>query len=300
LGLVFIAVGLGQIDIAIMLLFTHAMAKALMFMSIGAIIFTINDQNITEMGGLWSKMPATTTAFAVGAASLTTLAPMGIFWTMQRWSSGLWEFPLWLLGVLIVVNGLSAFNYTRVFRLVFLGKPQPKTRRAPEVIWPMAIPMMTLTVVTLLSPLVPQRWNLWLSPTSPMLATDSLYMTVSMPLLMAATLLGVVLGLTVELRRAWALPAKKSLRFLQDFLAYDFYIAKIYELTVVWAVNLASRLSSWFDEYVIDGAVNFVGIAAVFSGQALRYSASGQSQFYILTILISVGLLLLLTMNWLV
>ncbi|MCZ0901951.1 proton-conducting transporter membrane subunit, partial [Microcoleus sp. HI-ES] len=63
LGLVFIAVGLNQVDIALLLLFAHSIAKGLLFMSVGSIITTTNTQNLTEMGGLWSKMPATTTAY---------------------------------------------------------------------------------------------------------------------------------------------------------------------------------------------------------------------------------------------
>jgi len=47
---------------------------------------------------------------------------------------------------------------------------------------------------------------------------------------------------------------------------------------------------------VVDGAVNFVGAASLLSGEGLKYSASGQSQSYILTILVGVGLLTALTM----
>ncbi|HBY80306.1 MAG TPA: NAD(P)H-quinone oxidoreductase subunit F, partial [Cyanobacteria bacterium UBA11148] len=75
LGLVFIAIGTGRTDIATALLLAHAFAKALLFMSTGSIIFTTTNQNLTEMGGLWSKMPATTTAFVVGAAGMTGLMP---------------------------------------------------------------------------------------------------------------------------------------------------------------------------------------------------------------------------------
>ena len=34
-----------------------------------------------------------------------------------------------------MVNLLTAVNLTRVFRLVFLGPTQPKSRRAPEAPW---------------------------------------------------------------------------------------------------------------------------------------------------------------------
>jgi NAD(P)H-quinone oxidoreductase subunit 5 len=49
------------------------------------------------------------------------------------------------------------------------------------------------------------------------------------------------------------------------------------------------------DRYVIDGAVNFVGAASLLGGEGLKYSASGRSQNYILTIVAGVGLLVLMT-----
>jgi len=74
-------------------------------------------------------------------------------------------------------------------------------------------------------------------------------------------------------------------------LAYDFYIDQLYRVTVVWFVNLVSQLSAWFDRYVVDGIVNFVGLASIFGGESLKYSISGQSQLYLLTILLGVSLL---------
>lgn len=291
LGLVFIAVGLGHVDIAFLLLFSHAVAKALLFMSIGGIILNTSSQTVTEMGGLWSRMPATTTAFVVGSAGLVTLAPLGIFWTIQRWFNGSWDVPWWLLAILCFVNLLSAINLTRVFRLVFLGEPQPKTRRAPEVPWMMALPLVTLTVVTLLVPTVPQQWNLWLSPTTPLFNNEQSILQWAMPLLIASSLVGCIIGAKIEVRRAWSRSTKFYIRFLQDLLAYDFYVEKLYDFTVVLAVTSFSKFTSWFDRYIVDGLVNLVGLAAIFGGNALKYNVSGQSQFYLLTILIGVSLL---------
>ncbi|MGK7873763.1 MAG: NAD(P)H-quinone oxidoreductase subunit F [Xenococcaceae cyanobacterium] len=293
LGLVFIAVGLQQVDVALLLLLTHAIAKTLLFMSAGSVILTTNNQNITEMGGLWSRMPATTTAFVVGAAGLVALLPLGTFWTMRRWVNGFWETPSWLVILLLLVNGLSALNLTRVFRLVFLGEPQAKTRRAPEAPWPMALPMVALTVVTLLVPLMLQRWQFLLTWTGPWVASGRLLIQFAVPLLVISGFVGFMVGIMIELRRSWARPAQFYLRFLQDLLAYDFYIDKLYNLTVVWAVAILSKFTSWLDRYVVDGVVNLTGIAAIFSGNALKYNVSGQSQFYVLTILLGVGLLLI-------
>ena len=283
MGLVFLAVGLEQGGVALMLLLSHAIAKALLFMSSGSVIYTTQTQDLTEMGGLWSKMPATTTAFIVGSAGMVTLLPLGSFWAMLAWADGLVKISPWVIVVLILVNGLTALNLTRVFRLVFWGQPQPKTRRAPEVGWPMALPMVTLTILTLLLPLMLQQWDLLPSWES----LDG-YIVGS---LVASTVAGVTIGATIHLHKAWSRSRILIWRFIQDLLGYDFYIDRIYRLTIVSAVALLSRVSAWSDRFLVDGLVNLIGFAAIFSGQSLKYSISGQSQGYMLTILVVISFL---------
>jgi NAD(P)H-quinone oxidoreductase subunit 5 len=283
MGLVFLAVGLEQGGVALMLLLSHAIAKALLFMSSGSVIYTTQTQDLTEMGGLWSKMPATTTAFVVGSAGMVTLLPLGSFWAMIAWADGLVKISPWVIVVLILVNGLTALNLTRVFRLVFWGQPQPKTRRAPEVAWPMALPMVTLTILTLLLPLMLQQWYLL-----PSWESLDWYIVGS---LVASTVTGVTIGATIHLHKAWSRSRILVWRFIQDLLGYDFYIDRIYRLTIVSAVALLSRISAWSDRFLVDGLVNLIGFAAIFSGQSLKYSISGQSQGYMLTILIVISIL---------
>lgn len=283
MGLVFLAVGMQQGGVALMLLFAHAIAKALLFMSAGSVISVTSSQDLTEMGGLWTRMPATTTAFVVGAAGMVTMLPLGSFWAMLAWADGLVLVSPWVVWVLVLVNGLTALNLTRVFRLVFWGEPQQKTRRAPEVAWPMAFPMVALTIVTLLLPLMLQQW--YLLPT-----WESLNWKV-LVLLASSSLLGAAIGSTIYLHKAWSRSTLLGWRFVQDLLGYDFYIDRIYKLTIVGAVALLSKISAWSDRYIVDGLVNLVGFAAIFSGQTLKYSISGQSQGYMLTILLGVSIL---------
>ncbi|PLZ06758.1 NAD(P)H-quinone oxidoreductase subunit F [Fischerella thermalis] len=283
MGLVFLAVGLQQGGVALILLFTHGIAKALLFMSSGSVIYTTSSQDLTEMGGLWSRMPATTTAFVVGSAGMVSLLPLGSFWAMLSWADGLAIVTPWVLWVLVIVNGFTALNLTRVFRLVFWGKPQQKTRRAPEAPWPMAFPMVTLTILTLLLPMMLQQW--YLLPT-----WESVNWYV-VAMLVLSTLLGVGIGSTMYLHKAWSRSRILAWRLVQDLLGYDFYIDRIYKFTVVGAVALFSKISAWSDRYLVDGLVNLIGFAAIFGGQSLRYSVSGQSQGYLLTILVGISIL---------
>lgn len=283
LGLVFIAVGMQWTGFALLVLFAHALAKALLFMSVGSIILTTSSQDVTEMGGLWSRMPATTTAFVVGSAGLVGLLPLGGFWALRQGvNTFLYDQP-WLVVVLLLVNALTALNLTRIFRLVFLGSPQPKTRRAPEVPWTMAVPMVSLTVMTLVVPLMLARLSL---------LPDWTYLNwTAVGLLIGSGLAGCTLGATIYLNRTWARPVQVPLKFIQDLLAYDFYVDQLYRVTVVFIVDLVSRGSAWFDRYILDGVVNLVGLASILSGEGLKYSISGQSQFYLLTILMGVSIL---------
>lgn len=283
MGLAFLAVGLEQGGVALMLLLTHAIAKALLFMSSGSVIFTTHSQDLTEMGGLWSRMPATTTAFIVGSAGMVTILPLGSFWAMLAWADGLVRVSPWVIAILILVNGLTALNLTRIFRLVFWGQPQQKTRRAPEVGWTMAFPMVSLTIMTLILPLMLQQW--YLLP-----AWESIDWYVVL-VLVASSVAGVVIGSSIYLHKAWSRSRIMAWRMVQDLLGYDFYIDRIYRLTVVSAVAILSKISAWSDRYLVDGFVNLVGFAAILSGQGLKYSISGQSQGYMLTILAVVSVL---------
>ncbi|MDF0554652.1 NAD(P)H-quinone oxidoreductase subunit F [Kamptonema sp. UHCC 0994] len=300
LGLVFIAVGQNHVDIALLLLFTHAIAKALIFMSVGSIILTTNTQDLTEMGGLWSKMPATTIAYLVGAASMVALLPLGSFWAMRRWIHGFWTVPWWLVAVLLLVNCLTALNLTRVFGLVFAGKPQPKTRRAPEVAWPMALPMVSMTVVALLMPVMLQKWQLLISWTGPWVDTSDVFSweevinQLEVPLLALSGFVGAVIGGAIYIYDFWPKPVRLPSKYLQDLFAYGFYIDRVYRLTVVLAVEAISKASAWVDRYAIDGVVNLFGLATLFGGEGLKYGVTGQSQFYVLTIIVGVGMLLFL------
>lgn len=286
LGLVFIAVGMQWTNVAFLLLFTHAIAKALIFMSVGGLIITTNTQDLTEYGGLWSRMPATTTSFVVGASALVGLFPLGCFWAFERGLDIYWYDQPLLAAIVLTVNLLTAINLTRIFRLVFLGASQPKTRRAPEVPWPMAVPMVSMIIVTLLAPLMMMRLSLL-----PNLAYINKSAAAALVL---SGIIGCSIGATLNLNRSMARPIQKPLRVLQDILAYDFYIDRLYRVTVVFVVASLSKITAWIDRYIVDGLVNAIGLASVLSGESLKYSASGQSQFYMLTILIGVGILGLL------
>lgn len=282
LGLVFLAVGMQQNQLALLFLLTHAIAKALLFMSTGSIILTTSTQDLTEMGGLASRMPATTSAFLVGSAASIALLPLGSFWAMVSWATGVWQISPWFICVLLAVNGLTAFNLTRVFGLVFGGKPQPKTRRAPEVPWLMAVPMISLSIVALLLPVLLWQWH-WVP------VWNALAWRLAAALVLSSVI-GCGVGSSLYLNSSRPKAVSLTWHSFQELLTQDFGIERVYRLSVVLGVTQGSRLTAWFDRYIVDGIVNLVGVASIFSGESLKYTISGQSRHYLLTVFVGIVL----------
>jgi NAD(P)H-quinone oxidoreductase subunit 5 len=283
MGLVFIAVGMQWTDFAYVLLLAHSIAKALIFMSLGSIILTTSSQDVTELGGLARKMPMTTLAFVTGGLGLVGFFPLGSYWAMLDGIDDFWTESPGLVAVILLVNMLTAIGLVRVYRLVFLGPITPKTRRSPEVPWTMAMPMGVLVVATVTLPLVMQRLALLPDGDAVNLAAAGM--------LSLSGGVGIVVGSLVQLEHVWMRPVQAQLRFIQDLLAYDFYVDTFYKLTVVRFVGSLSNVISWFDRYIVDGVVNLIGFVSLFSGEGLKYSVSGRSSGYMFTILVGVSVL---------
>jgi len=128
LGYMMIAIGLAQWNIALLHTVLHAFFKALLFLSAGVIIHSLNDeQDIRKMGGLIQFMPFTYTVMLIG-----TIALLGLPWLSGFYSKDLilelaygnYQFSslfAFILGTLTAF--LTAFYSTRLINLVYLTKP---------------------------------------------------------------------------------------------------------------------------------------------------------------------------------
>ena len=283
MGLVFIAVGTGQNDAALLLVLTHAVAMGLLVMSVGGIIWNNITQDLTQMGGLWSRRPVSAIAFLGGTAALIGCPPFGSFWALLNLADTLWAVQPWLVGLVLLVNALTAFSLVRIFSLIFGGKPKQMTGRSPEALWLLVLPMTLLLGFTLHLPLVLE--SVALLPNWGNLNKD-----VAM-LLFWSSVFGCTLSGVIYLGNALPKPVQLPSKALQNLFAYDFYTPDIYRFSIVFAVDRVSKIVAWVDRFIVDGAVNLVGLASILGGESLKYSTSGQSQFYALTILIGISII---------
>lgn len=282
MGLVFIAVGVQQYETALLLVLTHAISAALLVMSTGGIIWNSITQDVTQLGGLWTRRPISAIAFIVGTLGLIGFPPLGSFWALVKLADGLWATQPWLVGVVIAVNALTAVSLTREFALIFGGKPTQMSQRSPEAHWPMILPMMILLGISLHLPLVLQSLSLL-----PDWATLNKDVTL---LLIWSSIFGCSITGIIYLGNI-PKPIRLPWQGLQDLFAYDFYTPKIYRITIIFGVAKISQLADMIDRFVVDGIVNFVGLFSLLGGESLKHSTSGQTQFYALTVLLGVSVL---------
>jgi NAD(P)H-quinone oxidoreductase subunit 5 len=287
IGMVFIAVGTQNLDSAQFILFNESFGMALLYMSAGSIIWTNVTQDLTQLGGLWASRPLTALSMLTAIGSFIALPPLGGFWGFLQLVQSLWVEQPWLVGVILIVNALMAFSLTRMFCRIFLGKPQPMAQRSPEPFWLISLPVITLAVFIGHVPTI-----LWKAGA----LTDANEFDLQLaPLLLWSSISGIAASSLIYGLNIIAKPIKLPVPLVQNFFAYDLYVQRFYQVTIVFLVAVSARITNWFDRYVVDGLVNFVGFGTLFSGQALKYTTSGQSQTYMLLAfsgIIIIGLLM--------
>ena len=102
--------------------FNHILYKALLFMSIGVVIYRTGIEDITEVGGLWRVMPVTFVSYLLGAAAISGVPGFNGFVSkgiiideahhMHEYTVGPESMPLGgedLLWWLLIVGGVGTF-----------------------------------------------------------------------------------------------------------------------------------------------------------------------------------------------
>jgi NAD(P)H-quinone oxidoreductase subunit 5 len=286
MGLIFVAVGLGGIDAADHLLLVYPLPMALMLMAVGAIIFTNVTQDLSQLGGLWSKRPLIGLAFLSGAAGLMALPPFGGFAALRELLAvtAASDHPLLLGGLVLLTNALISAGLIRVYGQIWGGRETPFTTRSPEVLWLMALPTLLLMGLVLHLPQLLVRNGVF--ALTPLPGWGPL----AVPLLLS-TLLGGGLSALFYLRPHPLAQLPSTLGGLQDWLAHDMQTERFYHRTVVGLVVGLAKLSSWSDERLVDGFSGATGGAALEGARRLSLTTSGRSQAYALSLLLGVLLM---------
>lgn len=140
-------------------LLNHAIFKALLFMTAGAIIYATGARRISELGGLARRMPVTSACFLVGALALAGLPPFNGFWSKLTVYLALADAGLWWAAIIAVLT--SALTLVALVRPAYrvlwaapaAGALQGDVREVPAALW---LPMVALAILCVVLGLAPQ------------------------------------------------------------------------------------------------------------------------------------------------
>jgi NADH-quinone oxidoreductase subunit L len=281
LGYMMMALGLGSLTGGIFHLFTHAFFKALLFLGAGSIIHAVHTQNINEMGGLGSKMRVTAWTFAIGSLALSGIPPLSGFWSKDLILTIAWETNPLLFIAGLAAAFCTALYMTRMFFLVFMGKPGAASSSAHESPASMTLPMVLLAVLAVASGFVETPWNSsfgsWIHDGSEEAHSSGVAIVGSI----AASFLGIYIGWLVYGKRSVSRTAfQERTPWLVKLLERSYYVDELYAAIIVKPLKLLGSSLMVIDAYVIGGIVRLTGAAASCAGRAAARLQNGQVQAY--------------------
>jgi proton-translocating NADH-quinone oxidoreductase chain L len=309
LGYMFLALGSGVVTAAIFHLFTHAFFKALLFLAAGSVMHAMgNVIDLRRFGGLRHVLPTTHWTFLAGALALAGIVPFAGFWSKDEILVAAWQAHGALYSILfisaVVTAGLTAFYTFRAYFLTFHGPeriPPEAGGHAHESPPVMTGPLTVLAVGALVVGLVnaePLTHALagFLGRTRYFAAHEAEYGMANLLIGLVSTAVafaGIGLAWWVYVREPgvagrWA----QGLQALYQASLNRFYIDELYEFFIVGPVAGFAEFCRLFDQYVVDGVVDLVGIVPRLGGVLLRPVQNGLVQFYGLALMLGLTMFL--------
>ncbi|OIP22876.1 NADH-quinone oxidoreductase subunit L [bacterium CG2_30_54_10] len=289
LGFMVMALGVGCYVQAIFHLLTHACFKSLLFLTAGAVIHGMHqEQDMTKMGGLAKKMPLTAACLIAGALALVGFPLTSGYFSKDAILSAVLikgHTFAWATGLLAAV--FTGFYATRVVWLTFFGEwrsPHPP-EHVHETPWVMLVPLMILAVFALGAGFIgrPEGSGILYKFLEEAVTQNALAEQLSNAqwlMTIIPGLIGIGLGLFFYSRGQSPQPMVSSiLGPIADWFVKKLYIDEIYAFFfVVPTKKIADGCSYLGDQLLLDGFLNSWYPMTSLWGRALRRLHSGYIQ----------------------
>jgi hydrogenase-4 component D len=141
----------------------HSAAKALLFLCVGFMAMRLGVKSISQISGLYTKMPVAASCFLIGLLSVTGIPPFSCFWSKYALIVGILQLKglaMPLLSVPFYLEIVLAFFwFLRVGQRVLFGEPSPLVasitpdRGTPGTLFPNAV-LVTVAALTLVMPVI--------------------------------------------------------------------------------------------------------------------------------------------------
>jgi len=285
LGFMFMAMGVGAFSTGIFHLTTHAFFKALMFLGAGSVIHGMHEeQDVTKMGGLKSKMKVTFFTFLMGGIAIAGIPPFSGFFSKDEILSKLYFSGNYLIfGIGMVTAFMTAYYVFRLISLTFYGKPRydeshVHAHESPAV---MTVPLIILAVLSVVGGFIgiphivgtnlvehylePVFKNAWaIIPEHHVIETTEIVLIIT-------SVVVAVVSILISLKMFKS--GDKLYAFSGGFynlLKEKYKVDEIYDAIIVTPLRkLSDFMYAFFDVKIVDGAVN--GTAKFFNNLSLDW-----------------------------
>jgi len=146
----------------------HFLYKAILFLTIGAVVLRVGTHNMYEMGGLIKKMPFAFIAVLIGIIALSGVPPLSGFSAKWLLYNAVILKGWYFQGIIVFFAGIVAFLYLfKLISSIFLGQLKDNHRNVKEIsIW-FLIPIYILIIGIMIFSAMP---DLILKPLGEMVA----------------------------------------------------------------------------------------------------------------------------------
>ena len=295
IGYMVLAAGLGPVGyvFAIFHLLTHGVFKANLFLSAGSVMHAMNNGvDMRRFGALRTVMLITFGAFTFGYLAIMGIPPFSGFYSKDKIIHAAFEQNTIAGIAAVLAAGITGFYMTRMFTMTFLGKARWDDEAHPHESPPvMTIPLIVLALGSLGLGASLVYWGdivSWLTPVTGYESKPIAIPTTVLELItLAIVLIGVAIAVFIYARSVPIEPPQK-VSVLTIAARNNLYDDATNDIVAVRPTWYAARFLVWFDNRVVDGAVN---ASAAFVGGAsgrLRRIQNGFTRSYALVMVIGV------------
>jgi NADH-quinone oxidoreductase subunit L len=299
LSIAFVGLGVGSLAAGMLHLVNHAIFKALLFLSAGAVIYIAHHtKDAWKLGGLIKTAPFVALFMAMGSLSLAGVPPFSGFFSKEMVVANAWAHGNEFTKVFVTIAALLSIAYiTRLWVLIFLGEPRNEdiagSVHAPSNLW-IRLPLGVLAVVTLFI-------SIWQSDivhfilngkeeVEPHIMGLTAFMLTGMLILFL-----IIIGLYVKaIDILYKIASHHFVQTIHQILCNGYYVEKM----ITWIsktiiVNAVAKAARWFDTNVIDWLVNATIPATQGVYKVFRAGHSGKIGTYMGQFVIGVAIIVI-------